>query len=340
MKILAEGEIQKAVRRCKPSKIAVAYIGADWNTFIQDTLSLSAIIVSPTFGSNPRAIMAVAKKIGWDKIYFLDELHAKTYIGSSSAVIGSANLTSNGLSGKGLVELCVELSGNKSLCEINQFFDNLLDKAQKQYPTIDKKKERIKELERIWDASIANGTIKRKQKIKRSFSDFELLGNDHLYVLWFQPVDCEYSEDVKTIKSFMTDDIHFSKNDKVKKNKWALVWRITDSNKPHASAKPYWLYIHEIIENGVVDKGYEYPKCAIQRNDMKVPSPPFDLTPEIVSVFKLAIQENEIAEYLIQKGQDVFSLSHSQIGIPLLLDKMRKIMANKPNVADAKNRRG
>lgn len=77
MKILVEGEIKKSIKRCNPSKIAVAYIGSDWNMFVQNIDHLSTVIVSPTIGSNPRAIMDIARKIGWENVHFLDELHAK-----------------------------------------------------------------------------------------------------------------------------------------------------------------------------------------------------------------------------------------------------------------------
>ncbi len=80
MKVLIENDIQEAVSGCKPSKIAVAYIGADWQTFIPDPSRLESIIVSPTIGSNPWAIADLVKQIGWEKVAFLDELHAKTYI--------------------------------------------------------------------------------------------------------------------------------------------------------------------------------------------------------------------------------------------------------------------
>ena len=119
MKILVEDDIRDAVVRCKPSKIAVAYISADWKMFIDDVPYLEAIIVSPTFGSNPWAISDLVKHIGWEKIFFLDELHAKTYVGGKSAVSGSANLTRNGLGADGLVELCVEVNGNRSLSKLN-----------------------------------------------------------------------------------------------------------------------------------------------------------------------------------------------------------------------------
>ena len=38
---------------------------------------LKEVIVSPTFGSNPEAVVNLAKRIGWDNVYFLNELHAK-----------------------------------------------------------------------------------------------------------------------------------------------------------------------------------------------------------------------------------------------------------------------
>lgn len=308
MKILVDDGIQKAIGRCKPFKIAVAYIGADWNTFIPDADRLSAIIVSPTFGSNPRAIMDVAKQIGWEKVHFLDELHAKIYIGNSFAVIGSANLTNNGLSGEGLVELCVEVSTTETLKKLDETFDTLKQRAQKQYPTTESKRARIRELEIVWGSAIANRIIRNKNNSTPAFSDYEPLGEDHFYVLWYQPVDCEYSDDVKAIESLIVDDIHFASADKVEKNKWALLWRITNSNTPHKSAKPHWLYIHEVFENGIVDEGYEYPKCAIQRKDLDVPSPPFEITGEVAVAFKKSIQDKDIAKHLVQGERDVGSV--------------------------------
>lgn len=340
MKILVDNEIRRAVLGCKPSKIAVAYIGADWESFIPDLSHLEAIIVSPTFGSNPWAITELVKQIGWEKLFFLDELHAKTYVGKKSAVIGSANLTRNGLGAEGLVELCVKVNAEESLRKVNKTFDDLKRRAKEQYPTKEAKKERIKELEKTWGAAIANRIVKGENRKGCQFVEFEPLGNDHFYVLWYQPVDCEYSDDVKAIQSLMVDDIHFARSDKPEKNKWALVWRITDASKPHGRSKPHWMYIHEVFEDGVIDKGYQYPKCAIQRKDLEVPSPPFELTGDVVAAFKATVQEASVAKYLIQDIEKIFSLAYSKKGVPLLISKMKGYMANKANSADAKKRRG
>lgn len=322
MKILIKDEIQRAVIRCAPSKIAVAYIGADWKTFVPDAHRLKAIIVSPTIGSNPGAIADLVKIIGWEKVAFLDELHAKTYIGNSSAIIGSANLTGNGLSGENLVELCVEVSPKESLNKLNDTFETLWEVANNRYPTTESKKERLKELEKAWGAAVANRIVKCKKTIVPVFSDFELLGNDHFYVLWYKPAECKHSEAVKAIESKIKYETHFARNDKAEINKWVLAWKITNSLKPYKNIKPYWIYIHEIYDNGVIDEGYDYPKCAIQRKDLDVPPAPFEITNEVAAAFNKAVQDKGIAQYLIQDGR-LFSLADSQKGVPLLISSMK-----------------
>lgn len=330
MKILVENEIQQAILDCKPMKIAVAYIGTDWKTFIPDSSRLEAVIISPTLGSNPRAITDLAKQIGWENLFFLDKLHAKIYVGKRSIVIGSANLSRNGLGVEGLIELCVEVNSEKSLKKIDEIFDNLKKRANKQYPTLEKKKEQLKELEKIWGAAKANGSVKNKNGKGQLFDDFELLGNDHFYVLWYTSGDLEYSENVEKIQSMIGDIITFARRDKPEKNKWALVWPITKTSEPHKTSKPSWLYIHEIFENGVIDE--TYPKCAIQRKDMKTTNPPFELTDDVVAAFKIAVQDKNVAEYLIQDGEKVFKLAHSQKGVPLLIDKMKELMTRRSQV--------
>lgn len=147
---------------------------------------------------------------------FLDELHAKTYIGKSSAVIGSANLTRNGLGAEGLVEICVEINAAESLKKINNAFEDMKKRAQDQYPTTVLKRSRLKELEQNWGAAIANPIFRNnKNNNIPAFVDFDLLGDDHFYVLWYRLVECEYSDDVKAIESFMADNIHFARTDKV-----------------------------------------------------------------------------------------------------------------------------
>ena len=70
MKILTKNEIKETLWDCKPTKIAVAYLGIDWKTFIPDINCLEDMIVSPNLGTHPRAIKELASLIGWEKIFF------------------------------------------------------------------------------------------------------------------------------------------------------------------------------------------------------------------------------------------------------------------------------
>lgn len=331
MRILVENEIQRAITACKPSKIAVAYIGCDWNLYIPDTNRLEEIIISPTFGSNPRAISDIANKIGWDKVLFLDKLHAKTYIGKKEAVIGSANLTRNGLSGENLFEVCVVFNDENNLNKIINTFENLKKIAKEQYPTRESKFARLKELDKTWGSAISNKIVKTNARDKQSLHDFYLFGQDHFYVLWYQPAVCKHSDELGSIESLIKYEIHLAADDKPEKNKWAITWRITDQNTPHKTANLHWMYIHDIFENGVVDANYDYPKCAIQRKDMETPTPPFELTDAVVAAFKKAVQDKNISKYLIQDRNKVFNLSYSLKGIPLLINEMKDLLPNNQN---------
>ncbi|WP_291446206.1 restriction endonuclease PLD domain-containing protein [Desulfovibrio sp.] len=323
MKILSGKEIQKAVHSCKPSRVAVAFIGRDWNTFIPDAQNLQTVIVSPTLGSNPDAITDIAKQLGWNKIYFLNELHAKIYIGEESAVVGSANLTQNGLSGEGLVELCVELSCEKNLHELCRFFDGLKAQAQEQYPTEISKLAQLKKLKTAWNSAFVNNITSDKHSTVCSFADFELLGDDDFYVVWYQPEPATYSEEVESIRADMNNDMHFASDDRVEKDHWALIWRYSDNSGAPRAMKPEWMYIHEIFENGVIDEEYEYTKCAIERK-IKKPIPPFELTSDVKAAFKKAVVDKDIAKYMIQKG--VFRLETAKKGLPLLISRMKKYL--------------
>jgi hypothetical protein len=327
MKILLEQSIQKGVRDCRPTKIAVAYIGSSWRSFLPDPENLDAVIISPTLGTNPSAVITLSREIGWDKLFFLDELHAKIYIGPRFAVLGSSNLTNNGLSGQGLTEACVEVQSTASLRKLNEFFDNLMARAQEQYPTTDHKKNRLKELEHIWNAALSNGVVTNKRSAQVSLKEFELLGKDHFYVTWYQPGDYEYSNEIKQIKERVTDEMHFTDFDNVQKNKWILAWQITNSDTPNKVTRPYWIYIHDIFDTGIISKDYSYPKCAIQRTDLKRPPEPFELTSKVVDAFRKAIVEEDISRFLIQEDDKPFDLNFSFNGTPLLIERMKELLA-------------
>ena len=324
MKVLTDAQIRGAVARCNPLRVAVAYVGAGWKTLLPDDAGrLEEVIVRPTLGSNPGAIREIADKVKWENLHLLDELHAKVYIGETSAVLGSANLTQNGLGDHGLREVSVEVSSTKSLARLNQFFDEMKGLAQQRYPTRKDKEERLKHLEEIanqHDLPPPPGP---------SFANFQLPPgeNDHFYVCSYTSGDdCAYSAEVQAVEDDIEDDLHFAANDKVEPKKWCLQWRVTNHDKPHKSERLTWFYIDDVFEQGIVrgDDDYPYPTCAVQRKSMKqhLPPQPFEITPEVANAFKKAIVKDEIAKHLIQPGR-VFSLACSFEGLRPLIEDMK-----------------
>ncbi|WGS51118.1 phospholipase D family protein [Paraburkholderia sp. D15] len=103
MKFVHGNDIQRGLRKISPSQIAVAYVGIDWKAYILPE-KLQDIVLSPTIGTNPVAIVEIAEAIGWEHVHFLDNLHAKIYLGEHGAAVGSFNLTANGLSAACLQE--------------------------------------------------------------------------------------------------------------------------------------------------------------------------------------------------------------------------------------------
>ncbi|WP_295440891.1 phospholipase D-like domain-containing protein [uncultured Thiodictyon sp.] len=128
-----------ALKSIKPVRIAVALVGEDWRRYVVDPGLLEAVIVSPKPGSNPFAIEELGDAIGWDKLYLLEDLHSKLYIGKEAAFLGSPNLSANGFGDNGNYELGVLLTNEKSIKKLNIIFEYYRKQANADYPTKQKK---------------------------------------------------------------------------------------------------------------------------------------------------------------------------------------------------------
>lgn len=143
--LLDKSEYRKAISYVKPIKIAVAYLGIDFNKYLNPN-DIKKIIISPTLGSNYYAIHELVTEIGWDSIFFLNSLHSKIFLGKEKAVIGSANLTNNALSDSGLYEAGIFIENGEKINLLNRYFEELLTISLYDYPTIESKKEKLQAL--------------------------------------------------------------------------------------------------------------------------------------------------------------------------------------------------
>lgn len=161
MKIIGNRELQQAFKYTKPTKIAVAYLGNDFEQYLdfrgKDGPKIE-IVVSPTIGSHPAAIKRLVSRLGWERVHFHNRLHAKIYIGRNRALVSSANLSRNGLEVTGLREIGVLFEGAATLKRLVAEFQDIRDEAKRLFPTEEKKEmalnrliKKFNQLPRTWD---------------------------------------------------------------------------------------------------------------------------------------------------------------------------------------------
>lgn len=174
-KVIFGSQIKEALEVVKPNRVAVAYLGIDWRDYITNPEKLEAVIVSPTLGTNPEAVKQLARIVTWEKLFFLKELHAKVYVGNGQAIVGSANLTANGLSGVGLLECGVLLSETTELDAVGEAFSEIMERSITQFPTVNDRKRQLAKLYQAWNKAIDGGFMpKPKHNNTGSIHEFEL----------------------------------------------------------------------------------------------------------------------------------------------------------------------
>ena len=301
MKLIHGASIKGALREVSPVSIAVAYVGIDWSSYIETT-TLRDIVLSPTIGTNPRAIAQLADRLGWDNVHFLDNLHAKIYLGAQSAAVGSFNLTANGLSAEGLEEAGFVISDRGTLAELRTLLETYKAQASLAYPTIQDKVDRLAELRDLWDRAIKTGTV-RNDSNEREISEYTPVATDEVYVccVWGE---AEYSDEVIS-PSTIHDVVAFDENDEVKSDRWILCWHCDDKGNPDDSRQPYWLHIDEVVSNGAVHE--QYTKLAIERTDRHPLHPPFELSENTVRALHTVLRSRQFPEFL--GGMETWSLN-------------------------------
>jgi len=309
MRILTKNQIKKAIWQCNPIKIAVAYIGCDWDKYLQNINALEAIIISPTLGTNPKAVENLARKIGWEKIFFLNELHAKIYVGHSTAVIGSANLTDNGLNGEKLVELCVEIEERTAHERIDKIFDEFKIEAQKQYLNTDSKKHQLLMLKNQLDKAQWHSLV-IENKSEQKLSEFNTKTNlERIHIAWYQPVKKGYAHydlkkipienpniDDSAVDNYYTS-MYFLEEDDIQVGDWILCWQCNINGFPRKNGNIEWMQVHCVIEDAV--RGDEpYTKFVGQANDLKTGTPPFKLDNNAKQIIRDALESGEFFELI------------------------------------------
>lgn len=319
MKLIHGAAIKRSLREVSPISIAVAYVGIDWSTYI-DTSTLKEIILSPTIGSNPVAISQLVDKLGWENIYFLDNLHSKVYLGTAQAAVGSFNLTANGLSAAGLQEAGYLISEPDAIARLRDLLAEYKALATAAYPTKLTKSKRLTELRAIWDRAIKTGSIRNDSKSGDIGDYVSTPGDPDVYVCctWG---DLKYSAQVVS-PSTISQSLSFLDTDEIKPDRWILCWAAKDDGYPSKHYDPYWLHIDEVLKDGAIDT--KYTQIAIERNDRLFLNYPFELTPQTVEALRAVLSSGDFPELLGNK--DPWSVNDTVARLPDFFEKVHQSM--------------
>lgn len=314
MKFVHGSDIQRGLREISPSQIAVAYVGIDWKTYIVPE-KLQDIVLSPSVGTNPAAIVEIAEAIGWEHVHFLDNLHAKIYLGERSAAVGSFNLTANGLSAEGLQEAGFLVEDARVLVELRARLDDYRRQAVIAYPTTSAKLARLAELRSLWDRAIKQGVIRNDARAT-ALDTYQPVSADEIYVCWALG-DITYTDQIVS-PGTVNNSLSFLESDMVRPDRWILCWKPRGDGHPDERYRPYWLHIDEVVEGGAQET--PYTKVAVERTGRVELPPPFEITDAAVHALYAALNSGQFPEFL--DHHETWSVDPTLPRLPAFLSAM------------------
>lgn len=277
-------DLRAVLKEVNPQKIAVAYVGGDWERYANQ---FKEIILSPTLGTNPKAIQEIIDVVGISNVHFLDNLHSKVYIGNKSAVLGSANLSKNGFSDDGNYEIFTLFDDAKSLDYLSKVYEDYLKIAKKMYPTEKDKIKKILELKNISrNAKCNNLNYDVKSSKYTNLSNY-IFGTDSIHIAWFSgeyelnynELEIENKMGMSSDKLVTSAEMIFSNEDLIKKGDWIILWKCTEKGIADKRQKLEWMCVDYVIENGVKDDLYK--KLVFQSSDHDENEEPFKIDKKV-----------------------------------------------------------
>lgn len=330
MKILTKAKnIRDALHALQPSKIAVAFVGTGWKKFISSE-RLDEIVLSPTLGSNPKAIEEIMEEIGAENVHFLDQLHSKIYLGDEAALLGSCNLSDNGLADVGLIEVAVLLDEPNALQQIEFAFEKYKEQAKQLYPSVEAKKERLRVLMKQWNIALWHGLTKPEDR-GPEVAHYKS-GLDRIHITGYVSGDYEFDSEAVTaaipeskgisVDEFFCDAIQFLEEDSVEPGDWILRWHCRNDGHPRKGGDVSWMHVHYVVSHGFVDD--TYTKLVGQAEHLKRGAPPFQLDKATKQLIRVMLSSGDFPE-LLSLNEDVWHLGPADAVTPRFLELLRSL---------------
>lgn len=303
MNILASAKhLRNTLSDLQPNKVAVAFVGTGWKKYIS-AAHLQEIVLSPTLGSNPKAIEELIEEIGLDRVHFLDELHSKIYLGEKGALLGSCNLSDNGISDAGLLEAAVFLQEPTALRQLEATFNNYKTLALRRYPTQAAKKEKLRVLVKEWNIAVWHGLV--AAETSSPFLKDYRSGLDRIHIVWHSHGELEYDNTAigavvpdagESPDDYFSSVLQFLEDDHVEPGDWVLSWHCRNDGYPRKNGDVSWLHVHHVVPHGVV--GDTYTKLVGQASHLNRGAPPFELDPPTKKRIRAALESGRFPALL------------------------------------------
>lgn len=342
MDLLTEdGSIAKRIKKIKPTHIATAYIGRDWADYV-DAKNIKSIVISPTIGSSALAIWDLVKEIGFRKVHFLDALHAKFYWSQKAAVLGSSNLSNNGLQGSGgLYEAAVAMNSDEhadQLKNLKLMHERLVGHAKEMYPREADKRAKLNWLTDLQQrASLVDGFPKLgkpKSKEKKEgvrLQDFDLgLKQERIHIIGYDRLLKQTKKEVvkqlklKNVENRKVQDhaydhyMGIDEGDDVKRGDWILEWRKRKHSwEPATNGWIGWIHVDFVLDGASTDE--ESESVAREGRHMRDDEVPFVLDDQVKKAFRRLIVREEWKQLCL----DSWSLSKVDRAVPRFLKALQ-----------------
>jgi hypothetical protein len=335
-----DGAIARRIREIQPTHIATAFIGRDWAQYV-DAQHIRSIVISPTIGSSAQAIWDLAKVMGgFGRIHFLDALHAKYYWTPKAAVLGSSNLSNNGLQGSGgLIEAAVAMNVQEhaeQLRDLKNMHDRLVKRARTDYPTEAAKRKQLQWLTEIQhQASLIEGFPPlgtSRAKLKSSgirLEDYDpKWKRERIHIIGFDRELNQKQEEIAEQLPLETNCVQehafanytsIDEQDDVRVGDWVLQWRTKkDTWEPRVNGWIDWIYVDFILPAVSTDEGCE--RVAREGRRRRADEVPFVIDDPLRQAFRRLIVQ-KVGEGLCPED---FTVAKTDKAVPRFLRALQR----------------
>lgn len=265
------------------SRCAVAFVGKEAEEIVLPGTKIICNLMSGA--TNPWTIEALMKPENENcEIRKLDDLHAKVYLGKDRAIVGSANLSANGLgyepvSGTGgWQEAGYQVTRKGDLEEIAEWFEKKW-KAADEISAKDIKK-----------ASVRWKLRQRFRATNYSYEDYVKNGGRKIMLAWawgdgpWEVDDAGKSAAVEAgnktetdIRNYIWNSIDITVEDKLlfKEGTWTIWFEVQDGKVPKGEIQ--WFQCGRFIDKAYRHEGQRKKRAVVARSPVEAPEP-FPLT--------------------------------------------------------------